>query len=232
MSDVIPAQITQLPGRDFTYDNNPSAFEAILGGVGAFMSSQAEMAKAAEQRRSTEMGQAFAAMISKGLVETGPAPTGRQGFQYGGSPFYYTQPGAERTAALGPEQAANIANKNADTYKTQQETGQVESNPEALFPQFIKAQTSSPGFMIASMNDPVKAGAATVRSAQAMLDEMQKVKTERGTGSGTSSGKKVEGAGNVSIQGKNSKGEVVTMSVKKSDKAKIKQLLDAGGKIV
>lgn len=227
MSDVIPAQIQQLPGRDFTYDTNPNAFEAILGGVGAFLNAQAQRAKESEQRRSTEMGQAFAALVARGMVETGAAPKDRQGFMYGGSPFYYTQPGDP--SRVMNDKTADVNKTLAETYRIQQETGQVPTNPEAMLPQLIKSQTSSPGFAVASINDPVAAGSAAVRSAYAMLDEMEKQKSGRpGAQPGQQSGKAAPTSSGKAVQQKASAYKVGQEVMYKGQKRKVKKVNSDG----
>lgn len=243
MSDVIPAQVQQLPGREWTYDNNPNAFEAVLGGLASYMNSQAEMVKEQEKRRSTEMGQAFAAMVAKGLVDTGKNPTTGETFSYGGSPFHYTQPGdplrAGKSAGAAELNAAKTAKTQSETYKIQQQSGLQPMNEDAAFQAMIKSQMSGPGFAVAAMQDPVKAGQAAVQSTYAMIDEMNNQKQSR-TGSAatggtkTSSGKPTVGGGDdtVRVQGKDSKGVMRILSYKKSDKKGIQLALSHGGTII
>lgn len=227
---VIPAQIQQLPGRDFEVAG-PSAFEAVLGGVGSFMEAQSKLNQEREARRSNEMGQAFAAMISRGLIEPGKAPSDRQGFSYANSPFYYTQPGdPSRSLATASDQSSIAFNK-ARTKQILQKTGDVPQNDQARLNDLI--EQNSKQAIILGKGDMVAGAKAAVQVSYAQLEEQRRLESERqkqAAGEDTTTAGDLEGE--IQIQGKASDGSVRIIKVKKSDTAKIKSLLEAGGKVI
>ena len=166
--DIIPAQIQQLPGREFG-GGGSEAFEAILGGIGSFMQAKIEIQQKEEQRRSAEMGQAFGALLGRGMIETGKPPRGYEGFMYGGSPFYYTQPGDPARAS--GDKSADINKTLVETYKLKQETGLVPQNPESLVPMLLKEAVRSPAFEYGSLKgNALQAGKDAVDVSYGMAE--------------------------------------------------------------